>query len=92
MIFDSFLKSFKRAVFKTKYGEMSYSQHRSNRSKILWEITALARFVKLGGKTSIVEFNFSKVASQKSEAVTNMERFLNVFLGILQNFLKLSKK
>ena len=59
---------------------------------ILWEITALARFVKLGGKTSIVEFSFSKVARQKSEAVTNMERFLNVFLGILQNFLKLSKK
>ena len=35
--------------------------------------------------------NFSKVVDQRSEAVTNMERFLNVSLGILQNFLKLSK-
>ena len=48
--------------------------------------------VKLGGKTSIVEFIFSKVVNQKSEAVTNMQPFVNVFLGILQNFLKLSKK
>ena len=65
--------------------------HRSNGSKVLRKITALARFVKLGGKTSIVEFIFSKIGNQKSEAVTNMERFLNVLLGILQNFLKLSK-
>ena len=65
--------------------------HRSNGSKALRKITALARFVKLGGKTSIVEFIFSKIGNQKSEAVTNMERFLNVLLGILQNFLKLSK-
>ena len=56
------------------------------------ETTAVARFVKLGGKTSIVEFIFSKAANQKSEVVRNMGRFLNVFLGILQNFLRFSKK
>ena len=39
-----------------------------------------------------LELIFSKVVNQKSEAVTNMERFLNIFLGILQNLLKLSKK
>ena len=40
---------------------------------------ALARFVKLPGKTSIVEFNFIKVAGQKSDAVIDMKLFLNVF-------------
>ena len=39
-----------------------------------------------------LELIFSKVVNQKSEALTNMERFLNIFVGILQNFLKLSKK
>ena len=39
----------------------------------------LAKFLKLRGKTSIVEFNFIKVVGQKSDAVTNMERFLKVF-------------
>ena len=39
------------------------------------EDSALARFVKLGGKTTIEEFNFIKVVGQKS----NMKRFLNVF-------------
>ena len=79
-------ESFIRVVFKTKYG------WKVVKTKVLWEITTLARFVKIGGKTSIVEFIFSKVVNQKSEAVTNMERFLNVFLGILQKILKLSKK
>ena len=41
--------------------------------------SAPARFVKLGGKTSIAEYNFSKVVGQKSEAVINMELFLDVF-------------
>ena len=39
-----------------------------------------------------LELIFSKVVNQKPEALTNMERFLNIFFGILQNFLKLSKK
>ena len=43
------------------------------------ENSALARFVKLQGKTSIVEFNFIKVVGQKSDGVINMELFLNVF-------------
>ena len=51
-----------------------------------------SKICKTQRKNIIVEFIFSKVVNQKSEAVTNMERFLNVFLGILQNFLKLSKK
>ena len=41
--------------------------------------SAPARFVKLRGKTSIAEHNFSKVVGQKSEAVINMELFLDVF-------------
>ena len=41
--------------------------------------SAPARFVKLRGKTSIVEYNFSKIVGQKSEAVINMELFLDVF-------------
>ena len=51
-----------------------------------------SKICKTQRKNIIVEFIFSKVVNQKSEAVTNMERFLNVFLGILQNFLKLAKK
>ena len=43
------------------------------------ENSALARFVKLQGKTSIVEFNFIKVVGQKSDGVINTELFLNVF-------------
>ena len=39
------------------------------------EDSALARFVKLRGKTTIEEFNFIKVVGQKY----NMKRFLNVF-------------
>ena len=54
----------------------------------MWEITALARFVKVGGKTSIVEFIFSEVVNQKSEAVTNSGMFAECFLG---NFTKLFK-
>ena len=41
------------------------SCHRTNLSNVLWKITALARFVKLGGKTSIVEFIFIKVVNLK---------------------------
>ena len=40
--------------------------------------SALLRFVKLGGKTCIVDFNFIKVVGQKSDAVIDMELFLNV--------------
>ena len=43
------------------------------------EDTALARFVTLRGKSSIVEFNFIKVVDQKSDTLTNMKLFLNVF-------------
>ena len=43
------------------------------------ENSALARFVKSGGKKSIVELNFIKVVGQKSDAIINMELFLNVF-------------
>ena len=43
------------------------------------ENSALARLVKSGGKKSIVELNFIKVVGQKSDAVINMELFLNVF-------------
>ena len=42
------------------------------------ENSALARFVKLRGKRSIVEFNFIKGVGQKSDAVMNIELFLNV--------------
>ena len=41
--------------------------------------SALARFVKLRGKTSIAGFNVIKVVGQKSVAVINMELFLYVF-------------
>ena len=41
--------------------------------------SALARFVKLWGKISIVEFSFIKVVGQKSDAIINVEFFLNVF-------------
>ena len=51
-----------------------------------------SKICKTQRKNIIVEFIFSKVVNQKSEAVTNMQPFVNVFLGILQNFLKLSKK
>ena len=51
-----------------------------------------SKICKTQRKNIIVEFIFSKVVNQKSEAVTNMERFLNIFMGILQNVLKLSKK
>ena len=51
-----------------------------------------SKICKTQRKNIIVEFIFSKVVNQKSEALTNMKRFLNVFWGILQNFLKLSKK
>ena len=54
----------------------------------MWEITALARLVRIGGKTSIVEFIFSKVVNQKSEAITNNGMFAECFLG---NFTKLFK-
>ena len=37
---------------------------------------------KLRGKTSIAEFNFIKVVGQKSDAVINMELFLNVLYEI----------
>ena len=43
------------------------------------ENSALVRFVKLRGKTSIVEFSFIKVVGQKCDAAINMERLLNVF-------------
>ena len=43
------------------------------------ENSALARFLKLGGKTYIIEFNFIKVACYKSDAVINTELFLNAF-------------
>ena len=43
------------------------------------ENSALARFVKLQGKTSIAEFTFIKVVGQKSDGVINTEFFLNVF-------------
>ena len=56
------------------------------------KITVLARFVILRGKTSIVEFDFSKLLGQKSDAVINIELFLNVFLRILRKFLELFKK
>ena len=81
-IFDSFPKDFITAVFKSKY---CHGVMRSKHSKVLWEITVLARFVKLGGKRSIVKFNFSKIVSQKYEAVIHMEHFLNVSLEILKN-------
>ena len=29
--------------------------------KVLWEVNVLSRFIKLQGKTTIVEFEFSKV-------------------------------
>ena len=44
------------------------------------ENSAPARFVKLRGKTSIVEFKFIKVVGQKSDAVINIELLLNVYL------------
>ena len=44
-----------------------------------------SKICKTQRKNIIVEFIFSKVVNQKSEAVTNMEPFLNVFWGILQN-------
>ena len=40
--------------------------------------SALARFLKLPGKTSIVASNFIKVVAEKSDSVTNTELFLNV--------------
>ena len=41
--------------------------------------STLTRFVKLRAKASFVEFNFNKVAGQASDAVINMEVFLNIF-------------
>ena len=38
----------------------------------------IARFVKLRGKKSIIEFNLIKVVDQKSDTVINIELFLNV--------------
>ena len=40
--------------------------------------STLASFVKLRGKTSIVEFNFMKVVRQKSDAAVNVKLFQNV--------------
>ena len=51
-----------------------------------------SKICKTRRKNINLELIFSKVVNQKSEAVTNMERFRNIFLGILQNLLKLSKK
>ena len=41
--------------------------------------SVLARILKLWGKRSIVVVNFMKVVNQKSDAVINMELFLDVF-------------
>ena len=48
------------------------------------ENSALARFVKLQGKISIVEFTFIKVVGQTSDGVINTELFLNVFWKVWQ--------
>ena len=88
MIFGSFSKSFTPAVFKSKYRkEVAKTLNiEALALKVLWETTAPARFVKIRGKTSIVEFDFSKVVGQKSGAVINIELFLKVFLRILKHF------
>ena len=44
------------------------------------------KICKNRGKTSVVEFNFSIIVGQTSEAVINKELFLNVVLGNLQKF------
>ena len=92
MIFDSFSKSLIRAVFKTKYRSKVIKTHNI-------EATALRDYGKqlLQQDLSNSEekhqlFIFGKVVNQKSEAVTNIERFLNVFSGISENCLKLPKK
>ena len=41
--------------------------------------STLTRFVKLRAKASFVGFNFNKVVGQASDAVINMEVFLNIF-------------
>ena len=44
----------------------------------------LAKFVKLRGNTSIVDFNLIKVVGQKSDAVINMEYISVCFLKLLK--------
>ena len=46
---------------------------------MLWQITDLARFVKLQGKTFILEFSFSKVVGQKSFSEIFLKNFTKVF-------------
>ena len=46
---------------------------------MLWQITDLARFVKLQGKTFILEFSFGKVVGQKSFSECFLTNFTKVF-------------
>ena len=66
MIYSSLAQSFRTAVLKNKYGHevIKTLNIEATAPKVLWNST-LARFVKLQGKTSIVEFNFIKVVDQK---------------------------
>ena len=93
-IFGCFPKRFAPAVFKGKYRRevIKTLNIEAPALKVFCEIIVSARFWKIRGKTSIVEFDFSKVAGKKSGAVINMELFLNVYLRILQKYLELFKK
>ena len=87
MIFDSFWKSFTPAIFKSKYRNevMKTLNIETPALKVLWETAVPVRFVKLRGKASIVEIDFSKVAVQKSGAVDKHGTFFESFL---ENFKK----
>ena len=83
-ICDSFPKTFTPAIFKSKYMHevIKTLNIEAPAVKVLWEITVPARFVKIRGRSSIVEFDSSKVVGQKSGAVINMDLFRNVFFRI----------
>ena len=84
-VFRKFLKQrFSRNNYRHCYHEF-IKRFNIEGAEVFWEITVLARFAKLQGKTSIAQPSLSKVVWKKPEASVNMELFLNIFLGVKEN-------
>ena len=88
-MFVSFPKRFTPAVFKNKYRH-EVIKTCSIEAPVLWETTVPARFSKIRGKTSTVEFDFSKAVGKNSGAVhehkhgTFSECFLENFTKVFR--------
>ena len=80
------MRSFTTAVFKSKCAHEIVKTLNIKATAVRYcGENYSVKICKIRGKTSIVEFNFSKIVGHKSEAVIYMELFLNVSLGILQS-------